>query len=120
MKNTKECLMFWAKGRPRSHSLILESVIYLLQNGILNIRGTKEINAKQARAVLHAACWVQNLMSEDWIRDGSLPASVPGGHGALEPTVPMQMVLMGAGGTGKTTVIAVIEAVCDYFLGSHG
>ena len=97
--STEEILTLWAAGRPRSHSLVLESVIYLLQNGVLNIRGTNQINAKQACAVLHAACWVQALKSEEWIRDGSLPADR-----ALhdEAWRAFQMVLTGAGGTGKT------------------
>ena len=32
---------------------------------------------------------------------------------------PRLMILTGAGGTGKTTVLNVVEAFCDYFLGSE-
>ena len=72
-------------------------------------------NNEQSRALLCVAVWLQCRMSDIWAEDGTLepsPYSSSASH-----VKELLMVLLGPGGTGKTTVLRVQEALIDHFAG---
>ena len=86
----------------------MEAAFHLLHNHVL-------VNKEQAHALLHVAAWLQCRMSDIWAEDGTLepsPYSSSASH-----VKELQTVLLGPGGTGKTTVLRVQEALIDHFIG---
>jgi hypothetical protein len=61
---------------PKHHTVVLEAAAHLLRSGILNVKGTRKINVKQGRALLHFACWLQRFKSTEWTREGILEKPV--------------------------------------------
>ena len=76
--------------------------------------GTYNLNIKQARAVLHWAVWLQSYKTWQWERDGELQ---PQGDSKSPRPAPLNHVLIGGAGSGKTTTLLVIDALLEFFLG---
>jgi hypothetical protein len=55
-----------------SHTIVLEAAVYLIRRGLLNVKGTPNVNIKQGRALLTFAVWLQYRKSADWVRDDKL------------------------------------------------
>ena len=72
------------------------------------------LNIKQARAVLHWAVWLQSYKTWQWERDGELQ---PQGDSKSPRPAPLNHVLIGGAGSGKTTTLLVIDALLEFFLG---
>ena len=87
---------------------------FLLSRGVLDVPDLGEVNAKQGRALLWEALWLQDLMNREWELD---PLSGPTAAGRESLADNFQLALMGPGGTGKTTVLRVVEAFINYFRG---
>ena len=60
------CLTAYVRRQP-SHTVVIESAIYLLRQGVCHIKGKQIMNAKWALAFLHFAVWVQLKKSMQWI-----------------------------------------------------
>ena len=95
-----------------SHTRVIEAAGFLLRGGLLNVKGTRHLNVKQGRALLHWAWWLQQEMSRRWIADGTLAAPP-----VAPDSAPLYHVLTGGAGCGKTTTLRVVEALLDFFLG---
>ena len=96
-----------------SETVVMQAAFSLIQSGLLHIPDIGVVNVKQARAFLWNAAWLQEYMNLQWREcDRSFPAS----H-----TTPkfqnFQLALVGPGGTGKTAVLKITEALTTYFLG---
>ena len=88
--------------------------MYLLRSGLLNVKGTSNLNIKQGGALMHWAWWLQQQMSHKWVLDGVLePAPFK------EDLAQLCHVLTGGAGSGKTTTLRVIESLLDFFLGEE-
>ena len=77
-----------------------------MQAGLLNIPDVGLINIKQARAFLWNAAWLQEYMNIQWELDVSKKHQ--------EDT---KAAIIGAGGTGKTAILKVTEALITFFAG---
>ena len=99
-----------------SPTVVMQAAVYLIEDGLFNIPDTGTVNVKQAHAFLHIASWLQERMTLQWVEDGQLPRGVyPRGKG---PTAAdFVLVLIGPGGTGKTSVLKAAEALIDHFHG---
>ena len=106
------------RNKAKTPKLVLEAAFFLLQEGLLSIPGSGLINSKQGLALLHVASWIQKKKTQQWRDEGVLLLA--------QEDLKIQeqffgdellMVLSGAAGTGKTTVIRVIEKLFDYFFG---
>ena len=95
---------------PRSKTSVVEAAFYLLDQGVLNIPDLNIINVKQARALLWNAVWLQCVMNREWGL-----AECAGEDFSLADS--FQLALMGQGGTGKTAVLRVTEALIKFFCG---
>ena len=97
-------------NKPLSRTCIVEAALYLLDHGILNIPDVGIINVKQAHALLWNALWLQDLKNLEWFpNDEALNAD------SLVHN--FQLALLGPGGTGKTAVLRVTEALVIFFCG---
>jgi len=119
-------------GRPRSHTLVLEAAFHLIESGFCNIRAKNVVNVKWALVLMHFATWVQLKMSYQWVQEDLLAKSScmdVSACAALKELfdddvdskmIPVfVMILTGAAGTGKTTIVRMLEAFADYFLGDE-
>ena len=101
-----------------STTIVIKAAIHLIQHGLLHVPDTKTLNVKQGRALLYIACWLQGRMTAYWVDEGQLPKAI-----LAEPEMQLwsdfAMVLIGPGGTGKTTVLKAAEALIDYFVGDE-
>ena len=106
----------------KSFTVVLEAAFWLVQTGIVNVRGESSVNVKQARSLFHLAAWIQKKKTAEWLNDASsgLKASsqkVMKWH--KERGLDMfRQVLCGAAGTGKTTLVLVMEHLHDHFFSS--
>ena len=91
----------------------LWKLFFLLQQGHLNIPDTNTINVKQARALLWNAVWLQARMTAKWVAEDKLPDD------AIECSARhlegFSLAIVGPGGTGKTAVLRVVEALIVSF-----
>ena len=94
----------------KSHTVVYEAASFLIQQGLLNVKGEKFVNVKQARALLHFAHWLQNYMSRQWIEEKLLRPPV---WSLTSDT--LIHALIGGPGTGKTTTTKVINALLEFF-----
>ena len=90
-----------------SPTIVMEVAFFLIQTTLLRIPEVGTINVKQARALLHFACWIQDSMIQEW---GLLTKEV-------KPCPPLRLVTIGPAGTGKTTVLRLAEALATKFFG---
>ena len=98
-----------------SPSVVMEAAFHLLEEKILDIPGIGITNVKQARALLWNAAWLQEHMTERWKEEGQLQLSKQEDRPGLFKD--FCLAIMGPGGTGKTHVLKVIEALTIFFAG---
>ena len=112
-------LVTYEQQRPESPTRVLEAVFYLLENGILDVPDTKNINIKQGRAVLHAAACIQRMKTKEWVESGKLQEeTLPAGiKDTWHRSDEFLATLAGAAGSGKTAVLKVIEKLFEHFFG---
>lgn len=94
----------------KSRTSVVKAALYLIDSGVLHIPILNIINVKQARAFLWNALWLQDVMNREW---GLAKAD----EDAQSLANGFQLALMGPGGTGKTAVLRVTEALVTYFCG---
>ena len=93
----------------------MESAFFLIREGLLNIPDVGTVNVKQARALLWNAAWLQEHMNKQWRDKNLLPA-----HAQASTDIDFDtfcLAIMGPGGTGKTAVLRMIEALTVFFAG---
>ena len=105
----------WESDYAPSETVIMERAYQLIQSGIVNIPDVGAINVKQARAFLWNAAWLQEFMNKKW-RDNHVLASHATKRPAIDPDS-FALAIMGAGGTGKSAILRIIEAFTVYFAG---
>ena len=104
------------QARPSETSTaVLEAAVFLLQKGVVDVPAVGGVNVKQARTLLWWAAWLQYHMHTRWYDEGILPEGPPGGSCRLFHD--FQLALIGPGGTGKTTVLLLVEALIEFFVG---
>ena len=115
-------LLSFKEQRPKtthrkSPTIVLEVACHLLLHGALNIPDVGGIHVEQARALLWNAVWLQEHMNEQWRADDM---GVVDGPSACEASFANEFTLaiMGPGGTGKTAVLRVVEALIIFFKGA--
>ena len=96
--------------------------MWLIRDGVLNVRGQEAVNVKQARCLLHVAAWVQKKKTAEWLEDPSsgLAAASPQDekwHRERGQDL-FRQVLSGPAGTGKTTMVLLIEHFHEFFFSS--
>ena len=102
----------------KSDTVVMEAAFHLLVvEGLLNVQDLGQMNVKQARALLWNAAWLQEHMSVRWRNEGALQADLPG-DGARH-FADFALAIMGPGGTGKTAVLKVVEALTVFFVGAE-
>ena len=101
----------------KSPSVVLEAACHLLREKALNIPDVGGINVKQARALLWNAVWLQEHLNQQWREDEPDAANA---RSACEASLANEFALaiMGPGGTGKTAVLKVVEAMTIFFTGA--
>ncbi len=95
-----------------SDAVVMESAYFLIKEGMLNNPDTGTVNVKQARAFLWNAAWLQEYMSSRWREEGLLQ-----GQGQDRKFQQFALAIIGPGGTGKTAVLKVTEALTVFFAG---
>ena len=96
-----------------TQTVVVEAAFGLLQQGVLNIPDVGIVNVKQARAFLWNAVWLQEHMIEEWREDGTLEDD-PGRPRKFQE---FSIAIFGPGGTGKTAVLKLVEALVVFFMG---
>ena len=96
-----------------SRTVVMEAAFYLIQSDLLRIPGVGCVNVKQARALLHHARWIQACKTEEWESTGVLLPEGP----QLTKSDSLRLIMIGAAGTGKSTVLRIVEALADKFFG---
>ncbi|CAK0794832.1 unnamed protein product, partial [Prorocentrum cordatum] len=99
---------------PRTRTAVVDACLHLLHNGVLDVVDMERVNVKQARALLWNAAWLQDVMNRRWGFDEPTGPTATGRPSFADG---FQLALMGPGGTGKTAVLRVVEAVICYFNG---
>ena len=100
-----------------SATIVMESAFFLIQQGLLNIPEVGTVNVKQARAFLWNAAWLQEHMSATWREKGLLAPETAGPR--KQAFKEFSLVIMGPGGTGKTAVLKISEALTVFFAGAE-
>jgi hypothetical protein len=111
--------MVQAYGERQSGTVVVEAAFFLLQEGLLNIPDLGVINVKQARAFLWNAAWLQEYMNQRWRQEAELAPGTVVEDGRAELFKCFQLVIIGPGGTGKTAVLKVTEALTVFFAGEE-
>ena len=125
-------LLIHFQGRAPSHTMVLEAAMHLIQVGFCDIADVNQINVKWALALLQFAVWVQLKKSHKWMKEKALESSplvsletctelreFLGEEASEEGVGVLVMILTGAGGSGKTTLVHKLEAFADFFLGDY-
>jgi len=97
----------------RSDTVVMEAAFFLLRSGLLNVPDVGTINVKQARAFLWNAAWLQEYMSATW-REECPQATDAGKERKFQDFC---LAIVGPGGTGKTAVLKMVEALTVFFAG---
>jgi hypothetical protein len=100
-------------GEHPSRTVVMEAAFFLIQSDLLRIPGVGCVNVKQARALLHHARWIQACKTKEWESTGILLPEGP----QLTETESLHLIMIGAAGTGKSTVLRIVEALSDKFFG---
>ena len=100
----------------RSGTVVVKAAFFLLQEGLLDIPDIGCINVKQARALLWNAAWLQEYMNVIWESDHVSPAAKKPSK-ARKAFRNFRLAIVGPGGTGKTAMLKVTEALTTFFLG---
>ena len=98
-----------------SRTVVMEAAFHLIERRLLHIPDVGTINVKAARAFLFMASWLQRRMLQIWYEKDQLPADVV--SEAERHVEEFCFILIGPGGTGKTTVLKAFESLVDYFAG---
>lgn len=96
-----------------SETIVMEAAFYLIASTLLRIPGTDYVNVKQAIALLQYARWIQCCKTKEWQDQGQLLPAIDQASLAFQ----LRLVLIGAAGTGKSTVLRMVEALTDKFVG---
>ena len=86
----------------------IDAAIWLIQQNVFYIKHLNQTNVKQARALLLAATWLQTRLDH-------IHGIPPRGDASAVDHV---ILITGGAGSGKTTVLLVIEKLYEHFLGS--
>ena len=98
-----------------SETVVMEHAFVLISKGLLNIPDVGRENVKQARAFLWNAAWLQEYMNKKLRDEGLLPRHAEE-HAFLDIDH-FALAIMGPGGTGKTAVLRMVEALTVCFAG---
>ena len=109
--SAQHVLLYLAKRRMSpSSTCVMEAVLRLIEEGFLNIPGTRRINSGQARAVLKFGRWLQAKMLNHRVKNDILTtASVTEPDGLF--------ALIGPGGTGESHVVLICRSLAEHFFG---
>jgi len=94
---------------------VVEAAFFLLRQGLLNIPDVGTINVKQAHAFLWNAAWLQEHMSVAWRESGDIDEPPPGD--VVGKFCNFGLAIISPGGSGKTAVLKVTEALTTFFIG---
>ena len=92
---------------------VLEAAFYLITSTLLRVPGTGCINVKQALTLLHFARWIQCCKTTEWEEAGLFFPEA----GRPPLAYQLRLILIGAAGTGKSTILRIVEALADKFFG---
>ena len=96
-------------------TVVIEAAIHMLNEGLLNVPDVGRINVKQARAFLWNAAWLQESENKRRAEQNGV-AEVQSASASIDVDN-FHLVIIGAGGTGKTAVLKLTEALITYFAG---
>ncbi len=99
----------------KSTTVVIEAAFSLLSQGLLNIPDVGRINVKQARAFLWNALWLQDYMNSVWSDTHEISGRDDRTHKTLVED--FCLAIVGPGGTGKTAVLKITEALTSFFAG---
>jgi hypothetical protein len=92
----------------------MEAAFYLIVSStLLRIPGTGCINVKQALTLLQFARWIQCCKTTEWEEAGLFFPVTDRPPLAYQ----LRLILIGAAGTGKSTILRIVEALADKFFG---
>ena len=98
-----------------SETVVMQAAYYLIHAGLLNIPDVGTVNVKQARAFLWNAAWLQEYMNAKWRHEGKLQSpQKPSPHPKMQDFC---LAIVGPGGTGKTAILKLTEALTLTFAG---
>ena len=100
----------------KSPTVVMEAAFFLLKEGLLNVPDVGCINVKQARALLWNAVWLQEFMNERWT-DEACFLSLDRSQERSNLAQRFRLAIIGPGGTGKTAVLKVAEALTCFLRG---
>ena len=100
-----------------SDTVVMEAAFFLINEGLLDIPDVQETNVKQAHAFLWNAAWLQTFMSARWREEGRITSDDR--HPMSASMKDFNLLIMGPGGTGKTSVLRLTEALITFFTGSN-
>ena len=99
-------------------TVVIEAAIHLLNDGMLNVPDVGCINVKQARAFLWNAAWLQEYKNRIKAEEGGdVVCRLEKSTSEFIDVDNFHLVIIGAGGTGKTAVLKLTEALISYFAG---
>ena len=98
-----------------SETVVMEAAFHLIQAGLLDVPDIRKVNVKQTRAFLWNAAWLQEYMLTRWRESGEFVAEA-GKHPHMSAD-DFHLAIVGPGGTGKTAVLKLTEALIVFFLG---
>jgi len=102
----------------KTRTVVMEAAFFLLREGLLHIPDVDCVNVKQARAFLWNAAWLQEFMNKKWHDEDVFAAAAS--CKALPPMfADFCLAIVGPGGTGKTAVLKVTEALTVFFAGTE-
>ena len=104
-------------GFSASTTIVMEAAFSLVESGLFQIPDVGINNVKQCRAFLCYAWWLQKRMVVKWYGERKLLGEVIAEHD--RHLTAFQMIMIGPGGTGKTTVLKVAEALANHFNGDE-
>ena len=92
---------------------VMEAAFYLITSTLLRVPATGCINVKQALTLLHFARWIHCCKTTEW--EEAVLFFPEAGRPPL--AYQLRLILIGAAGTGKSTILRIVEALADKFFG---